>query len=173
MDKEYFTALIAMGGPLLGFGFSWLLQLFSHRQRMKEADVGRKHERQSEVIAKLSERFYEVETTWCRLQDVDLVDDSEKKVIIKDMFESEKRLRDDFNKNRMWISEAVCNEIDAIFPRLHDATRNYGLSSFCGDSMSSDDKAKAWQSFRCTVIEEIPGMRKRLEIRFRELVGVV
>jgi hypothetical protein len=173
MDKEYFNVLIALVGPLLGFGVSWLLQLISHRQRIKEARLGRLRERQAEVVAKLSESLYTVETTWRRLQDVDLVDDSERKVIIKDMLESKKRLRDDFNNNRLWINESLCEEIDAIFSNLRNCTRNYKLSSLSGGPMSPEDKEKAWQSVCGTVNVEIPRMRKRLEDRFRAFVGAV
>jgi hypothetical protein len=172
MDKETLNTLIVLVGPLLGFASAWFFHHFSHRQRMKEAQVGRVREPQVDIVTVLCERLYSVETTWSRLQDLDLEDDTERQTIVKEMLESEKHLRDDYNKNRLWINQVLEKEIEAIVPKLRDAIRNYKLSSLVGGPMSSEDKHKAWQSVRGTVNEDIARMRKGLEQRFRALVEV-
>jgi hypothetical protein len=172
MDGALFPSLIGLIGSLLGFASAWLLQSFSHRQRVRETRLARLHERQAVVFSMLTGLLYQVQNAWARSQDLDDVDQATRTIIVKGMSNSEKRLCDYFVKNRMWLTESNCEEIAVIFPKLIEARQKCIRSSVMNTRMSQKENEDARKSLRYTVDEEIPAICKHLETGFRASIGL-
>lgn len=131
----------------------------------RETRFARLHERRAEVVAELYRRLVNVESAYTSLTE-DAVYESGHPATSYPTQESQKATSEVtydffkyFTENRIYFDEALCKNIDELIEKL-DAIWETRIHEF--------DYPKAWQITK----DDIPPIRKKIEKRFREMLGV-
>jgi hypothetical protein len=126
------------------------------------------HERRAEVIVDLNKRLVRTQRELASLvhplQEAGEPPIAEKAKVAA---EAGNAFNEFFNENRIFLDEPLCERIDELSRSLFHAWRDFNPQDH-----RSDVRMKAWQAAWKRMEEEIPPIRREIETRLREILGV-
>ena len=81
-----------------------------------------------------------------------------------------------FEKNRIFLDEEICNQIQGLVDKIKDPTMNlmYFFKAEENSKNAINGKVEAWnKAWDSIANKEVPNARKALEMKFRNILGVL
>ncbi len=157
----------------LDFKFNSKLKKFeaeiNRSLREHEIRFSELHKKRAEVIAQLYIRLRRVESDFLFLnRHIISEQDPPEQDICKSFNCHSAEFNDFFRDNRIFLDEALSEQIDKFYSALGDGAGNYSYWK----SARTDDKSDSYMRIHNEVIPKLNDIRQGIETRFRKLLGV-
>ena len=136
-----------------------------------KVQLGRLQERRVAVVAELYEKLVAADgafSSWKR--PLQLAGDASMEEKAQRAVEAGHSFRSTFLRNRIWLDEDLCRQIEAFQGGIYEAYVEFA-SYDPDDSSTKSEHAQAWRYAWDKVSNQVPMLREEIETRFREMLG--
>lgn len=135
-----------------------------------EVRFGRLHERRIDVIADVYDKLVAIESaffSWIHPRD-STVDEARRRVT-----EVGTEFMRSYERSRIWLDEDLIDRIDAFILKLGEMETEIATYNRNHPMSTREQQEDGWMNMYMRVFADVPQLRKRIEERFRQMLGVI